>query len=285
MLGSFIRHGLSQKEASGEALLQVVAGTDTTATGLKTIMLHVMTRPEIYRTLQTEIEEGLSQELISSPVKDAEARRLPFLQAVIKEGLRIRSPAGGAFFKTVPRGGDVLGGVFLPGGTEVGVSHLSFLHSKQIFGADAEVFRPERWLEADAEQLGKMNSVVDLIFHSGKYQCLGKSVALMEYNKIFVELFKTFEFSVVNAESPAHITNAVSTFKLNVRLTTKNHRASGSSKTSGCVSLCGNDFRDRTVSPEGRLGAWYSCYYKHRAPSKKYSVIWPLNSLSSSTQI
>lgn len=254
MLGSFIRHGLSQKEASGEALLQVVAGTDTTATGLKTIMLHVMTHPEIYRRLQTEIEEGLSNRLISSPIKDAEARRLPFLQAVIKEGLRIRSPAGGAFFKTVPRGGDVLGGVFLPGGTEVGVSHLSFLHSKKIFGADAEVFRPERWLEVELEQLGRMNSVVDLIFHSGKYQCLGKSVALMEYNKIFVELFKTFDFSVVNAEKPAHITNAVSTYILDSWRRTDNYRVSGSSKTFGCVSLCGDEIRDCTVSFEGKLG-------------------------------
>lgn len=60
-----------------------------------------------------------------------------------------------------------------------------------------------------------MNSVVDLIFHSGNYQCLGKSVALMEYNKIFVELFKAFKFSVVNAETPAHITNAVSAYVLN----------------------------------------------------------------------
>ena len=71
---------------------------------------------------------------------------------------------------------------------------MSFLHSKQIFGDDAEVFRPERWLEAEPEQLGRMNSVDDLIFHSEKYQCLGKSVALMEYNKIFVKLFKTFEY-------------------------------------------------------------------------------------------
>jgi cytochrome P450 len=261
MLGSFIRHGLSQKEASGEALLQVVAGTDTTATGLKTIMLHVMTHPDIYRKLQREIEEGLSQGLISSPIKDVEARRLPFLQAVIKEGLRIRSPAGGAFFKTVPHGGDVLGGIFLPGGTEVGVSHLSFLHSKQIFGADAEVFRPERWLEAESEQLGRMNSVVDLIFHSGKYQCLGKSVALMEYNKIFVELFKTFDFSAVNAEKPAHITNAVSTYILDSQMRTDDHRVSGSSKTSGCVSLCGDEIRDCTVSFEGKLGG---CRYMWR---------------------
>jgi cytochrome P450 len=193
MLGSFIRHGLNQREASGEALLQVVAGTDTTATGLKTIMLHVMTNAAVYRKLQAEIDSSSANGTISSPIKDAEARQLPYLQAVIKEGLRIKTPAGGAFFKTVPPGGDVINGHFVPAGTEIGVSHLSFLHSKQIFGEDAEVFRPERWIDADQEYLAKMNSVVELVFHSGKYQCLG-----------------TFDFSVVNAEKPARITNAVS---------------------------------------------------------------------------
>ncbi len=210
MLGSFIRHGLTQEVASGETLLQIVAGTDTTATGLKIIMLHIMTNPAVYRKLQEEIDCNVSKGNVSSPVRDAEARQLPYLQAIIKEGLRMKSPAGGAFFKTVPPGGDVIDGLFVPAGTEIGVSHLSFLHSKQIFGDDADIFRPERWLEAEPEHLSKMSRVVDLIFHSGRYQCLGKSVALMEFNKIFVELWRTFDFTVVNAEKPAQITNAVS---------------------------------------------------------------------------
>ncbi|KAH6629589.1 cytochrome P450 [Boeremia exigua] len=208
MLGSFIRHGLDQKAAAGEALLQVVAGTDTTATGLKIIMMHIMTNPTVYKRLQEEIDSSVANGTVSSPVKDIEARQMPYLQAVIKEGLRMKSPAGGAFFKTVPSGGDVINGLFVPAGTEIGVSHLSFLHSKQIFGSDAMVFRPERWLEADPEYLTKMNSVVDLIFHAGKYQCLGKSVALMEFNKLFVELLRAFDFSIVNVEKPAHVTNA-----------------------------------------------------------------------------
>lgn len=58
MLGSFIRHGLSQKEVSGEALLQVVAGKDTTATGLKVIMLHIMSNPAVHRKLLEETDQG-----------------------------------------------------------------------------------------------------------------------------------------------------------------------------------------------------------------------------------
>jgi cytochrome P450 len=53
-----------------------------------------------------------------------------------------------------------------------------------------------------------MNSTLDMIFHSGDYQCLGEPVALMELNKILAELLKTLEFSIVDAERPASITNA-----------------------------------------------------------------------------
>lgn len=48
-----------------------------------------------------------------------------------------------------------------------------------------------------------------MVFHSGRYQCLDKSVALMEFNKIIVELLRTFDFSIVDAERPARITNAM----------------------------------------------------------------------------
>lgn len=187
MLGSFIRHGLSQEEASGEALLQVVAGSDTSAGTLRAVMLSILTNPAMYRKLQREIDEGIAAGKISSPITDTEARQLPYLQAVIKEGLRIMPPASGAFFKEVPPTGDIIDGKFIPGGTQIGSSPLGIHRSKKIFGVDADLFRPERWIEASPEKFAEMANTVDLVFHYGKYQCLGKSVALMEFNKVFVQ--------------------------------------------------------------------------------------------------
>ncbi|KAK3326091.1 cytochrome P450 [Apodospora peruviana] len=208
MLGSFIRHGLTQEEAAGESLLQVVAGSDTSASTIRLVILYLLGNPPAYRLLQTEIDRGIAAGKISSPIKDAEARRMPYLQAVIKEGLRIKPPASGAFFKTVPPGGDVIHGKFIPAGTHIGSSPFGIHHDKKVFGADAEMFRPERWLEADEEGLAKMTSTVDMVFHYGKYQCLGKNVALMEFNKIFVELLRRFDFCQVRPDQPAHISNA-----------------------------------------------------------------------------
>jgi cytochrome P450 len=188
MLGSFIRHGLTQEESSGEALLQVVAGSDTSAGVIRTVMLNLLTNPTAYRKLRKELDEGIAAGKISSPITDTESRQLPYLQAVIKEGLRLLPPASGAFFKTVPPEGDTINGMFIPGGTQIGSSPLAIHCSKKTFGPDADSFRPERWTEASSDNYAYMSNIVDLNFHYGKYQCLGKGVALMEFNKIFVEV-------------------------------------------------------------------------------------------------
>ncbi|KAF1845545.1 cytochrome P450 [Cucurbitaria berberidis CBS 394.84] len=208
MLGSFIRHGLTQEQASGEALLQVVAGSDTSAGTVRAVMLYLLTNPTTYQKLRMEIDRATAAGNVSSPIKDTEARQLPYLQAVIKEGLRLMPPASGVMFKEVPPAGDVIDGKFIPGGTNIGSSPLGIHRSKNIFGPDADLFRPERWIVASPEKFADMSSTVDLVFHYGKYQCLGKSVALMEFNKLFVELLRKFDFSIANPEKPATISNA-----------------------------------------------------------------------------
>jgi len=208
MLGSFIRHGLTQDEASRESLLNVVAGSDTTATTIRLMMLSILSNPTAYRKLQDEIDSGVQAGTISSPITDAEARNLPYLQAAIKEGLRIKAPAAGPLFKQVPPEGDVIDGKFIPGGTQIGTSPFAIYHSKTIFGDDAELFLPERWLDADKERVAAMASVVDLVFSAGKWGCLGKSVAFMELNKVFVELMRRFDFALTRPERPVHIQNA-----------------------------------------------------------------------------
>lgn len=196
MLGSFIRHGLTQEEVAGETLLQIGAGSDTSASTMRFVMLYLLTNPVAYRKLQAEIDNGVAAGRISSPIKDIEAQRMPYLQAVIKEGLRIMPPLVGAFYKKVPPGGDVIHGKFIPEGTQIGSSPFGIHQSTKIFGEDAEQYRPERWLETDAARLAQMISTVDLVFHCGKYQCLGKTVAMIEFNKIFVEVRSNYYASL-----------------------------------------------------------------------------------------
>lgn len=188
MLGSFINHGLTEEEAVSESMLQILAGSDTSAAAIRAIMLFVMTSPLVYNKLQAEIDSfaaSLSPEAI---ISDSQARELPYLQAVIREGLRIFPAGPGTMPKKVPPEGDTVNGVFVPGGTKIGHNVWSFMRSTETWGNDATVFRPERWLEAGPEKMKQMERVADLLFGYGKYKCLGMNVALMELNKVFFEV-------------------------------------------------------------------------------------------------
>lgn len=134
---------------------------------------------------------------LSRPVvSDAEARSLPYLQAVIREGLRVFPPATGLISKLVPPEGDKIDGMRVPGGTKIGTNIWALLRRKEIFGEDVDAFRPERWIEAGAEDLARMERVQELVWGYGKYLCLGRSVALIELNKISVEVsFTSFQWA------------------------------------------------------------------------------------------
>jgi cytochrome P450 len=111
-------------------------------------------------------------------------------EALIYEGLRMRSPAPGLYPKTVPPEGDVIHGNFIPGGTAIGMNTSSVLCSKTLFGEDADVFRPERFLEIDEAKRVEMERNVELIFGYGRWMCAGKPIAFMELNKVFFEVWQ-----------------------------------------------------------------------------------------------
>ena len=158
-------------------------------------MLYIISSPRVYSTLQAEIDDAVETNKISRPiVQNEEARTLSYLQAVIKEGLRTWPPGTGLMAKLVPPEGDTLNGVFLPGGTKIGVNMWALLRDPEVFGEDATVFRPERWLEASSEEYAKMEKVHELVWGYGRYVCLGRSVALLELNKVLVEVSQMIVF-------------------------------------------------------------------------------------------
>ncbi|RDW74218.1 cytochrome P450-24 [Coleophoma crateriformis] len=206
MLGSFMRHGLTQLEAEGESLVQVMAGADSTSTAIRMTMYFIMTNPIVYLKLRAEIDAAEKNNQLSSPIiSDAEAIQLPYLQAVVKEGLRIWPPGVGIATKWVPPEGDTLeDGRVIPGGTRIGWSAWGTQHNREVYGDDARVFRPERWLELEpgSDQLLKMERTHELIFGNGRYGCLGKNLATMELNKVIPTFMRRFEMTLTDPTTP-----------------------------------------------------------------------------------
>ena len=148
------------------------------------LVLHILTNPQVYSRLLAEI----SSAKISSPITDAQARSLPYLQAVIKEALRIHPPVTGIMYRDVPCGGDTLNGYFVPEGTHVGWSVWGIMRNTAFWGEDAKLFRPERWFQGTPEQIKEKEARVEMVFAYGKWQCLGKDVGKIELNKVLVEV-------------------------------------------------------------------------------------------------
>jgi cytochrome P450 len=150
-------------------------------------LLSLITSPSAYTSLLDEIKQASGK--VKSPISWAETQTLPYLQAVVLEGLRIWPPVAGLGFKTVPPAGDNINGFFVPGGTDIGQGFHGVGRSRAVWGPDADVFRPERWLLANEAELQKMTAAVDTHFGgSGKFSCLGKNVALMEIHKSLFEV-------------------------------------------------------------------------------------------------
>lgn len=165
------------------------AGSDTTATTIRTAALFLMTNPYVLGKLQSELDHAERAGKLSSPIlTHQEALKLPYLQACVKESLRIWPPVIGLMQKVVPPDGDFLNGMFVPGGTQIGYSGWGVHRNPAVFGADGDLYRPERWLEAEGEVLLEMNRTVDLVFGAGRYACLGKQVALIEVAKAIAEV-------------------------------------------------------------------------------------------------
>ncbi|KAI1858987.1 uncharacterized protein JN550_012249 [Neoarthrinium moseri] len=202
MLEEWLKHDLSPTEAELDLSVQVPAGTETSITTIRGILMYLITSPSIYYKLKKEISDGIEHGRISRPIKNEEARNLPYLQAVLSEGMRMSPPLTAGFPKTVPPGGDVICGKMLPAGTEVHTNYIALMKDEEVFGRDAEMFRPERFIDCDEATKARRKKVVDLNFGHGRWLCLGRVLALMELNKIFVELLRSFDFQVVNPENP-----------------------------------------------------------------------------------
>jgi cytochrome P450 len=90
------------------------------------------------------------------------------------------------FARVVPKEGKVVGGVYVPGDAEVTTYAYVVQRDRELYGDDAEMFRPERWLEG--VQRGLELEAKQFSFGMGSRVCLGKDVALMEMYKLLPEV-------------------------------------------------------------------------------------------------
>ena len=123
--------------------------------------------------------------------------------------------------RLTPPGGAEIDGQQIPGGVRIALNAWVLHRNEEVFGPDAKVYRPERWLE-DAEKAKAMERCM-FQFGGGSHLCIGKNLALLEMNKLLPLLFRNFEMELVHPgkELKYHSTFFVVQNGLEVRLKRK----------------------------------------------------------------
>lgn len=170
-------------------LMSTISGAgDTTATTLTAIFYHLLKHGDVLKKLSAELR---SVEL-SDPPSFAQVNKLPYLNAVIKESMRVYSTATWPMERKVPAGGVTISGIHFAEDTSVGCMPAAVHLNPAAFGADAESFRPERWLEVNDDALRAME-MAHLGFSRGRRVCLGQHIAVMQMKKVIAVLLVKFK--------------------------------------------------------------------------------------------
>lgn len=147
----------------------VLAGSDTTAILLRSIVYFLLRHPPSLHRLLAELDATP----LSFPVSWAESRDLPFLDAVIKEAGRLHPAKGLPLERVVPEAGATICGKFMPQGTVVGISAWVCHRDQGVFGADAEEWRPERWVDIDGEERKRMERALLTVSVHFRFSSMG----------------------------------------------------------------------------------------------------------------
>jgi cytochrome P450 len=159
----------------GEVGNMLAAGVDTTGVGIMAVLMPLFRDPERMQCMQTELDSFVDQDPRS--ISYTAAKDLPFLSACIKEGQRLHPSIVYQLPRHVPEQGLRVGEHFLDGSTTtISMSPLAMNRNREVFGEDADEYRPERWMQgrenggSSAEEVKWMDKYLATV--STLYSCL-----------------------------------------------------------------------------------------------------------------
>ncbi|KIK56481.1 hypothetical protein GYMLUDRAFT_47014 [Collybiopsis luxurians FD-317 M1] len=188
----------------------IFAGFDTTSNTLAFLLYELARNPELQHNLRAEIRaaEKEASSRGESQITISDLKGMYLLEATIKETLRYH-PVAPHILRTAKEDdilpisaittttGQVLTELPIPRGTRVILSIPAYNRNKKIFGDDAHMFNPYRWLELNHVvkndvSLGPFANLAT--FSGGIRSCLGWRFAIIELQAFVVELLSKFEF-------------------------------------------------------------------------------------------
>ena len=107
---------MDDQAVTSMASSNIFAGSDTTAASLRAIVYYVLKTPVCEQKLLDEIDLLKKQDLVGSIISLKQSQQMPYLQACIREAMRLFPVVGLALPRVVPPGGIYVDGYFIPAG-------------------------------------------------------------------------------------------------------------------------------------------------------------------------
>ncbi|KAI6122897.1 cytochrome P450 [Pisolithus croceorrhizus] len=177
----------------------LIAARDTTASTLTFLVYMLSQRPDVLRRLRAEVLSSVGSS--RRPTYD-DVREMKYMRAVINETLRlyasvpfnVRTSIEAAVWPGVNGGPPI----YIPPNTRVPFSVFLMQRRKDLWGPDANIFDPDRFIDERLKYLTS-NPSIFLPFNAGPRICLGQQFAYNEMSFFLVRLLQTFS-SIALAE-------------------------------------------------------------------------------------
>ncbi|KAL4978655.1 cytochrome P450 [Aspergillus desertorum] len=184
----------------------LAAGHETTSSALQWSVYALCRHPDIQTRLRQEIRSHLpsissdNPESITADTVDS----LAYLHAFCNEVLRFH-PSVPITFRTTTRD-TTLAGTLLPKGTRLTISPEVINHDPELWGPDAHVFNPERWLGPGRANTGGASSNYALMtFLHGPRSCIGQGFAKAELACLVAAVVGRFKMELVDPEKKLEV--------------------------------------------------------------------------------
>lgn len=184
---------LSEDKLVDNMMTFLAAGHETTASALTWAAFLLSKHPDVQIRLRNEIREHI--ESLNDKINDTIIDGMPYLHAVCQEVLRIYAPVPLTMREAVHD--TTLMGNVVPKGTVVMLCMWAVNFSKELWGADADEFNPDRWMKpGQAGSGGASSNYAFLTFLHGPRSCIGQRFATAEMACLLAAFVGRFEFEL-----------------------------------------------------------------------------------------
>ncbi|KAF9741403.1 hypothetical protein PMIN06_003365 [Paraphaeosphaeria minitans] len=180
---------VSEEEMASHLFTFSVAAGETQATSMTGILYNLLANPEKRDELQREVRGAYKS---THDMDVATLLKLPYLQAVLKEGMRIHPAVPQGLPRVSP--GTMIEGIYVPEGTEVYVSAWSTSHDERYFH-DPYTFKPERWIDPTCQDVKEASQPFGL----GPRVCPGKRLAFAQMSMQLAKMVYTYDMELLDS--------------------------------------------------------------------------------------